>query len=214
VITPLRIYGAALRRAAAGDGGRIYLIDEAGHAVARIDSTDWTEGLRSGDLGMLERCGDATLDVGCGPGRLALALTRTGRAALGIDISAEAVRQARRRGVNAVRVDVFAPVPREGDWGSILLADGSIGIGGDPHRLLRRCAGLLRSGGTILAEVHPPGQGTWTARVRLRHGGMVSSTFPWAAVAADDLASVGGRAGLTVRTMWTEAGRWFGQLVV
>ncbi len=108
---PLRVYGAALRSAAGGTGGRLHLVDDAGRPLARVDSTDWTDGMRPGDSTMLARCQDGTLDVGCGPGRLAAALTRTGRMALGVDISAEAVRQAHRRGAPAIRSDVFAPLP-------------------------------------------------------------------------------------------------------
>jgi SAM-dependent methyltransferase len=94
---PLGIYGAALRQAARGLDGIMHVVDEAGGRVRRIDPLDWTIELRPGDRSLLTRCAGPTLDVGCGPGRLTAALTRAGHSALGIDISAEAVRQARRR---------------------------------------------------------------------------------------------------------------------
>ena len=211
---PMAIYDSALRCAAAGEDGRVDLVDRAGEAVTQLDTAEWTGGLRPGDNAMLDRCLGSTLDVGCGPGRLAAALRRSGRTALGVDICPEAVRQARRRGAQAMRGNVFAPLPREGEWSSVLLADGSIGIGGDPHRLLRRCAGLVRHGGAVLVELHPPGQASWSAQVRLRHGSRVSKPFPWAAVAADHAPDVAHRVGLRVHTLWTEAGRWFSHLVL
>ncbi len=48
---------------------------------------------------------------------------------------------------------MFDPVPGEGQWHWALLADGSIGIGGDPVRLLRRVAELVGPGGRALVEV-------------------------------------------------------------
>ena len=86
---------------------------------------------------MLARCEAPVLDVGCGPGRLVGALNARGVPALGIDISARAVEQARGRGAMALRRAVEQPVPAEGRWGTVLLADGNIGIGGDPAALLR-----------------------------------------------------------------------------
>jgi SAM-dependent methyltransferase len=208
VTAPLALYASALRRA-----GPMDLLDVAGRQVGRLDTADWTGGLRPGDRSMLDRCVGATLDVGCGPGRLAAALHCTGRTTLGVDVCPEAVRQARRRGAPAVRGNVFAPMPGEGSWSSILLADGNLGIGGDPHRLLRRCATLVHRNGTIVAELHPPGARTWSGSVLLRHGGQLSRPFPLAAVAASDAAGLADRAGLRLRTLWTEAGRWFAQLL-
>jgi len=211
VNAPLRLYAQALRQADRGGRERLELVDPDGRAIDRAAPVDWT-GLRPGDTGLLDRCAGPTLDVGCGPGRLAAALARRGRPALGVDICPEAVRQARRRGALAVRGDVFAALPMEGGWTSVLLVDGNIGIGGDPARLLRRCAGLVHRGGTVLAEVHPPGANSWEGAVRLRYRGRVSAPFPWAAVAAHDVGELAHRAGLRVRTLWTEAGRWFARL--
>jgi SAM-dependent methyltransferase len=159
----------------------------------------------------LARCTGPTLDVGCGPGRLTAALARTGRAVLGIDISPHAVALARRRGAPARRADIFT-VPDRAVWGHVLLADGNIGIGGDPPRLLRRCARLLAPGGTILVELDPPGAGSWRGPVTLQHAGTTSTPFPWAAVAADDLAALADQAALTLLESWTEARRWFARL--
>jgi len=176
-----------------------------------IRLTDWYDG-RAGDTSLVDRCAGATLDVGCGPGRLTAALAGRGVDALGVDIAPAAVRLARRRGVTALRRSVFHTLPAEGHWRHVLLADGNIGIGGDPVRLLRRCAGLTAPGGTILVELDPPGSPTGAATLRLRYAGRQSAPFRWAYVAADALPAAAERAGLAILENWTEAGRWFAAL--
>ncbi len=152
------------------------------------------------------------LDIGCGPGRLLEALARHGVWALGVDLSPAAVRVARRRGRRAVLGCVFADVPGAGHWRSALLLDGNVGIGGDPAALLRRVRELLVDGGTIVAEVDPPGTPTRGGRVRLETGAAVSDWFEWASVGADGVASVGASAGLAVNRTASVDGRWFAWL--
>jgi len=211
VTAPLLVYGAALRAAAAGSPAPFDLVPVPTGHVRSLDATAWSV-LRPGDRELLDRCRGATLDVGCGPGRFAAELARRGKDALGVDISPEAVRQARRRGAAAVRGCVFGPLPREGGWRAVLLADGNIGIGGDPVRLLRRCADLVHRRGVVLVEVEPPGARSWQAEVVLRQGGRTSAAFPWAAVGAHDVADLARRSALRVRRLWTEADRWFADL--
>ena len=73
--------------------------------------------------------------------------------ALGVDVVEEAVHLTRRRGAPAVVADVFEAVPEEGRWGTALLADGNVGISGDPTHLLRRVRELLRPEGRVVVEV-------------------------------------------------------------
>jgi SAM-dependent methyltransferase len=209
---PLAVYGAALRRAAAGGRGGVALVDAEGESLAWLDASLWVGELIAGDHGLLDRCAGPTLDVGCGPGRLTEALRRADVPVLGVDVSPEAVRQARRRGAPALRADVFDPLPGEGTWRTILLADGNIGIGGDPTRLLRRCADLLDPAGAVLAEVRPPGERGWRATVALRDATRQSTAFPWATVGAYEIHHLADRATLRVGHLWTEAGRWFALL--
>ncbi|MEU0434873.1 methyltransferase domain-containing protein [Streptomyces sp. NPDC006290] len=104
------------------------------------------------DLQVLAYCEGAVLDVGCGPGRLVAELAARGRPALGIDVSEAAVARTVRLGGQALHRSVFEPLPGEGRWGTALLVDGNIGIGGDPAALLRRTAELLAPGGLLIAE--------------------------------------------------------------
>ncbi|WP_412542899.1 class I SAM-dependent methyltransferase [Longispora sp. K20-0274] len=172
----------------------------------------WVSAHAPGDEGLLDRCAGPTLDVGCGPGRLVAALAARGRTSLGVDVSAAAVRLTRARGGRAVRADVFGRLPREGRWGTVLLADGNIGIGGDPTRLLIRCAALLAPGGRVLVELDRPRQTTTVAELRLRLDAQVSAPFPWAFVSFTDLPDTAARADLEVTETWTHAGRWFAAL--
>ncbi len=100
--------------------------------VERHHVRRWSRDADAVDLQLVDACTGPTLDVGCGPGRLTAALARRGTPALGIDVCAEAVSQARLRGAAALRRDVFDPVPGEGRWHWVLLADGNIGIEGRP----------------------------------------------------------------------------------
>jgi SAM-dependent methyltransferase len=184
-----------------GDDGR----------VLPVASNRWREPADAEDRWMLDRCGGPTLDLGCGPGRLVIALVESGVPALGVDCSPSAVHQTRSRGGMVLRRDVFDRLPGEGRWHHVLLADGNIGIGGDPAALLRRCAALLRTGGTMLIETAGPGAGLWRGRARLVAGASAGWWFPWAVVGPAELAALAAQAGL-----WTQdqhrGARWFLEL--
>ncbi|MEU7872281.1 class I SAM-dependent methyltransferase [Dactylosporangium sp. NPDC049140] len=211
---PVAVFGAALRRAERGEPAALRLVGPDGAAVRALDPHAWHRGSRPGDGAILDRCPDGTVDLGCGPGRLTGALAASGRRVLGVDVSPQAVRYARRHGAPVLHQDLFHPLPGEGGWPGALLADGNIGIGGDPARLLRRCRRLVAPGGTVLVEVDPPGAGSWSGPVALadEHRGRTSAPFAWAFVAADDLAAMAAAAALHHIDTWTEAGRWFSQL--
>ena len=98
---------------------------------------------------MLERVDGPVLDIGCGPARHALTLAEAGIVTLGIDISLPALAVARRRGAPVLHRSIFERVPGHGRWGTALLLDGNIGIGGAPDALLRRVAALLRVDGRV-----------------------------------------------------------------
>ena len=110
----------------------------------------WLGPPTAADAALLDRASAPVLDVGCGPGRHVLALARRGRLALGVDIAPAAVRVARLRGAPAIEASVFERIPGAGTWGSALLLDGNIGIGGAPDARLARLRELLRPDGEVL----------------------------------------------------------------
>ena len=152
------------------------------------------------------------LDIGCGPGRMVRAAIDTSHRALGVDVSGAAVAIARDRGLPAVRRSVFEPLPDEGEWGSALLLDGNIGIGGDPARLVSRCTQLLRGAGRLIVETHPDGR-----RDHRFHGvlsdaaGTAGPPFPWAEVGHRALRRHARSAGLELVREWQAVGRRFAE---
>jgi len=173
--------------------------------------TRWQE-LDSSDELLLAACLGPTLDVGCGPGRLVEALTRRGVIALGVDVSPVAVDLTKARGAPALCRDVFDRIPGEGRWRHVLLADGNIGIGGDPVALLRRARELLRPGGSVLTELDPPGTGLRRQQVRLSSVDSSGGWFDWARLGPDGLARTAGEAGMDIRWLNERGGRWFAEL--
>ena len=183
-------------------------IEHADGTTTPLWAGDWLQP-RPGDASLIDRCGGPTLDVGSGPGRLTVALAERGVPALGIDVTPQAVRLARSAGALTLQRDVFSPVPGTGRWMIVLLADGSIGIGGDPVALLSRVAELLAPRGRALVEVQPPGRELRREQVRLRHGKQPGDLFPCAQLGADQLAGMAGEAGLSKAETWSSGGRWF-----
>ncbi len=198
--------------------GQLYEQALAGHARPEIEHADGSmtplrvdEWLRArpGDASLVDRCSGPTLDVGSGPGRLTLALAERGIPALGIDVTPYAVHIAQAAGALTLLRDVFGQVPGTGRWMTVLLADGNIGIGGDPVALLRRVGELITPLGQALVEVQPPGTVLRSEQVRLRHAGQASDWFPWAYVGADQIAELARTAGLAAGETWSAHGRWF-----
>jgi SAM-dependent methyltransferase len=201
--------------------GELYAQALAGTTRPEIEHADGTASplpvdhwLRAapGDESVLDRCAGPTLDVGAGPGRLTVALAERGVPALAIDITPYAVTMARASGALALQRDVFSYLPGTGRWSTVLLADGNIGIGGDPAALLRRARDLVRPGGTVVAEAGPPGSQARSEQVRLRTGTGAGPWFPWAWVGADELVALATEAGLEATERWADSGRWFAVL--
>src|SRR5690348_14103287 len=198
------VYTAALR------GEHCQVIGGSGAVQLPVEA--WTRPADRAARALLAHCDGPTLDVGCGPGRMAEHLTRSGRASLGIDLVPEAVFQARARGVAALLRDVYDPLPGEGRWSTVLLADGNVGIGGDPRRLFARVADLLAPGGRVVVDLAPPGTGVTTRLLRLRTASARSQPFRWSTVAADRIGVTCGGL-LTVNLLEEYQGRWFAVMV-
>jgi len=199
------LYGDALR----AGRGPLYLRRADGWLLP-LEVERWCAGADAVDLEVVRRCEGAVLDVGCGPGRLVAALAAQGRRALGIDVSAAAVDHTVRVGGQALRRSVFEAVPGEGHWGTALLIDGNLGIGGDPSALLRRVAQLIAPDGLLIAETVTDLDVDERVRVRVADGrGATGTPFLWARLGAPALFRYAARAGWRPEDQWTTDGRSF-----
>ena len=169
---------------------------------------DWTRPADASDDLLLDECVGPTIDVGCGPGRLSARLVELGHVVLGIDVVHEAVEQTRQRGVSAIVRDVYDTLPGEGRWRTALLADGNIGIGGDPVALLTRVGELLDPRGRVVVEVAGPGAGLQTGWAALECSRTRSRPFRWSIVGADAIHEVADEAGLAVTDVRRGLERW------
>ena len=170
-------------------------------------------GVDASDTAALAAATGPVLDIGCGRGRFVHAAIMAGHLTLGIDISATAVQIAQEHGLPVLCRSVFQDLPGEGTWGTTLLIDGNIGIGGDPGALLRRCADLVRPGdGRVMVEAHPD-----PFRDRVFVGVLVddldreSLPFPWAEAGVRALRRYAAAAGLVETRVWTARGRTFAE---
>jgi SAM-dependent methyltransferase len=168
----------------------------------------WTRPADGADHEILALCVGPTIDIGCGPGRLTDALSDLGHVTLGIDVVPAAVELTRGRGGSALHRDVFCPVPGEGRWHTALLADGNIGIGGDPGALLRRVREILDPRGRVVVELAGPGVPLSSGWATLEGGQHRSRPFRWAVVGVDDVASLAASVGLAVESLHSFGGRW------
>lgn len=170
----------------------------------------WSQPADATDLALLQRCEGVTLDVGCGPGRMAAALAARGRPVLGVDVAGSAVDRTAAAGALALRRSVFDPLPGEGRWDTVLLADGNLGIGADPVALLQRLRRVLRPGGLLLVEPDPADVDD---RVELRlataDGALVSEAFGWARVGPSAASELAREVGYRLEDRWSREGRTF-----
>jgi SAM-dependent methyltransferase len=206
-------YARALRH----DDQVLYLRDarsESGSPSHAMDVSRWNEDADETDIALLSRAQGPVLDIGCGPGRMVKAAMSLGLTALGIDVSPTAVEMATAAGLTVLGRSVFDRLPREGAWGTALLVDGNIGIGGDIPTLLARCAELIAEDGDVIVEVHDD---PWRDHaydgtvVDIR--GHQSAAFPWAEIGRDSLAEKASRVGLRLAQDWETDGRCFCRLV-
>ncbi|MDL5160324.1 class I SAM-dependent methyltransferase [Actinomycetospora termitidis] len=224
---PFAVVDAARERLADGPAVTATVFDAAlagfSHRLVRTDGVvlplavqRWQDDADDLDAWLLERCSGATLDLGCGPGRLVVALTDRGIPALGVDVSVQAIQRCLQRGAAVLHRDAFERLPGEGRWQHVVLADGNIGIGGDPVALLRRCRDLLTDGGTVLLELEP-GAGLWRGAAHLErddvdesgeHTDAPHTRFPWAVLGPEAIDEVAEAAGLRVsERSWDDSGR-------
>jgi SAM-dependent methyltransferase len=199
---------ALYEEALCGQAAPLVLRTADGRALP-LQVSRWCGRPDAADEELLRHCLGPVLDVGCGPGRLTIALTQRGTLALGVDISRTAVARVRQAGALALHRSVFDPLPGQGRWATVLLADGNIGIGGIPAGLLHRCAQLLAPGGSILIEADP-GDVDERMTAWLEHpDGRRGPLFPWARMGTVALLGAAAEAGLNVTGQWRHADRAF-----
>lgn len=197
-VAPPEVAGACLR---SHDG-----------TVIPLDVNSWSAEADAVEHRLLATVVGPALDLGCGPGRLVVALAERGIPALGVDASPAAVSRAMERQATALVRSVFDPLPGTGRWRTALLLDGNVGIGGDPVHLLTRVAELLARDGRALVETGPPGTGTRSFPARLERGDECTDWFPWAQVDTDGIGEIAYDAGLSLTDLTTDDGRWFAEL--
>lgn len=180
-----------------------------GAASLGLDVDRWTASADAVDELVVSRCEPPVVDLGCGPGRMVAALSRSGRAALGVDISAVAVATSRSRGGLALQRHIADRLPGEGRWGTALLLDSNIGLGGNVEALLRRCRALVGAGGLIICEVDPEPDRYEVESVVMTSGGVSCPPMPWGRVGARTLARLAAPLDLLVAEEWSAAGRVF-----
>lgn len=199
--------------------GRCQRLVRADGVVIPLATQRWDDDADDDDGWMVERCTGPTLDLGCGPGRLVVALAGREVPVLGVDVSSRAVARCLERGATVLHRDAFDRLPGEGRWGHVVLADGNIGIGGDPVGLLRRCRELVADAGTVMVELDPSA-GFWRGAAHLEHvrddgaAARPGPWFPWAVVGPCAVDQVAADAGMVVvdRAAAPHSGRCFAEL--
>jgi SAM-dependent methyltransferase len=146
----------------------------------------------------LELCRGKVLDIGCGAGSHCLFLQEAGLECTGLDLSADAVDVASRRGVKKTLCkDIFEV--EVGDFDTLLLLMNGAGVAGTLQglrKLLHHLSGLLAPGGQILLDssdliymfeededggVWVPGNVAYYGEVTYRweYKGQRGAEFPW-----------------------------------
>lgn len=192
------MFGKLYDRALAGE--RCWVRHDDGR-LCRLPVPAWLGGRHADadfDRAIVGLCDGPTIDLGCGPGRLVAHLVQRGVPALGVDQSSTAVELARRSGAPVLCRDMFDQLPGMGRWQTVLLADGNVGLGGDPWRVLSRAAELLRCGGRCIAEFDSAVSGVDAGWVRLESSRTIGPWFRWASVGVDCVASLAEDVGLAL----------------
>jgi SAM-dependent methyltransferase len=206
-------YARALR---ATDASVLYLEelrDDESLSSSSMDFARWNAAADHVDVALLSSVRGPVLDVGCGPARMVRAAVAMRLEVLGLDVSPTAIELGRAAGLPMHEGSVFDAIPAEGDWHTVLLVDGNVGIGGDVARLMARCAELISFDGEVVVELHsdPSRDHRYMGRLVDIHGAS-SGSFPWAEVGLTGVSRRASAAGLTMRQAWSAGCRSFCRL--
>ena len=174
-----------------------------------LDVSRWSGPADAVDMLVVARCEPPVIDLGCGPGRMVRALTESGRAALGVDMSSVAVGLSMARGGPALRRRIDEPLPAEGRWGTALLMDTNVGLGGDVVALLARCTRLIAPGGLIICEVDPVATRHEVHTLVLRTPDATSSPLAWSRIGVSALLQAAAPLDLLLVEEWMSGERAF-----
>jgi SAM-dependent methyltransferase len=152
------------------------------------------------------------LDVGCGPGRVALELQERGHEVVAIDVSPLAIEVARRRGVRDARKLPVTRVSRElGRFDTFVVFGSNFGLMGSRRRapwLLRRFRSIASEHARILATSTDPyrtenadhlayqarnrrrGRMGGQLRIRIRHGSYKTPFFDYLLASPEEMAEL------------------------
>lgn len=150
--------------------------------------------------------GEAILDLGCGDGTLALDIARQGAAVRGIDSSADMVRAAQEKGINAMVMDGHDMTFRA-EFDAVFSNAALHWMKDDPDRVLSNVHRALRAGGRFCAEFGGAGN-VATIAAALRHAlgvrGLDYENYnPWYFPEAEEYKKKLQAAGFTVSLMET-----------
>jgi len=124
---------------------------------------DTFDARRQGMLVRHVRPGDAVLHVDCGPGVLTARLAELGASVVGTDLSSEALRRARGRGLAVQQVNLDRePLPFAAASFSVVLSDSQIEHRVDFDHYLDECIRVLQPGGRLVMCV--PNTAHWRVR--------------------------------------------------
>jgi SAM-dependent methyltransferase len=206
-------YARALKHA---DSSVLYLEkldDDESLSSSSMDFGRWNGTADRTDIALLGSVRGPVLDVGCGPARMVRAAVAMRLEVLGLDVSPTAIELGRAAGLPMHEGSVFDAIPAEGEWQTVLLVDGNVGIGGDVTRLLTRCADLISVDGEIVVELDsdPERDHRYTGRLVDIHGAS-SESFPWAEVGLLGVTRRASETGLQLRQAWSSGSRSFCRL--
>ena len=153
-------FGHALLDYFEGRGGEEIVERSDGHLGLSADAGRYLAEPVGHDLEALQRATGRVLDIGCGPGRIALHFQKQGHDVVGVDVSPLAIEVCRRRGVADARLLSIDQIDRTlGEFDTIVMMGNNFGLFGNPakaQRLLRRFARLTSAGARIIAQTLDP----------------------------------------------------------